>query len=181
MIGMGWQIGRMHRRVRVAAALVAAAALAVGTFVQVTSAAAPAAALAQDSSLRAERTVDWKIAKAAELSAKVGPVRIESVEFSNLGKGYGKGGIAGRMRPGSSSEASTTLRAHFVAENPSSDEWEVTFSLEFLDKNGKIIEKVTKKNSWEGEAKPYDLDHEILEYVVPLIAQVRIKLEGRLD
>jgi hypothetical protein len=40
---------------------------------------------------------------------------------------------------------------------------------------------VTKKSSWEGEAKPYDLDHEILEYVVPLIAQVRIKMEGRLD
>jgi N-acetylneuraminic acid mutarotase len=76
---------------------------------------------------------------------------------------------------------STTIRAHFLAENPSTDEWEVTFSMEFLDKAGKVIEKVTKKSSWEGEAKPFDFDHEILEYVVPMIAQVRVKLEGRLD
>jgi hypothetical protein len=136
---------------------------------------------AQDSSLRAERTVDYKTTKAFDLSAKVGPVRIQSAEFSNLGRNYGRGGIGGRMRGGSESEVSTTLRTHFLAENPSSDEWEVTFTIEYLDKAGKVIERVTKKSSWEGEAKPYDFDHEILEYVVPMIAQVRIKMEGRLD
>lgn len=136
---------------------------------------------AQESSLRAERTVEYRLSKAADLGAKVGPVRIASVEFSNLGRGYGKGGIGGRMRPSSGSEVSTTIRAHFLAENPSSDEWEVAFTLEFLDKSGKVIERVTKKASWEGEAKPFDFDHEMLEYVLPLIADVRIKMEGRLD
>lgn len=140
-----------------------------------------AAGAAQESSLRAERTVDYKTTKAFTLDAKVGPVRIQTAEFSNLGKNYGRGGIGGRMRPGSDSEVSTTLRTHFLAENPSSDEWEVSFTVEYLDKAGKVIERVTKKSSWEGEAKPYDLDHEILEYVVPMIAQVRIKMEGRLD
>lgn len=136
---------------------------------------------AQESSLRAERTVDYKTTKAYTLDAKVGPVRIQTAEFSNLGRNYGRGGIGGRMRGGSESEVSTTLRTHFLAENPSSDEWEVTFTIEYLDKSGKVIERVTKKSSWEGEAKPYDFDHEVLEYVVPLIAQVRIKMEGRLD
>ena len=140
-----------------------------------------AGVVAQESSLRAERTVDYKTTKAFDLSAKVGPVRIQSAEFSNLGRNHGRGGIGGRMRGGSESEVSTTLRTHFLAENPSGDEWEVTFTLEYLDKSGKVIERVTKKSSWEGEAKPYDFDHEILEYVVPLIAQVRIKMEGRLD
>jgi len=135
---------------------------------------------AQESSLRAERTVDYKVTKAFTLDAKVGPVRIQTAEFSNLGRNH-RGGIGGRMRGGSESEVSTTLRTHFLAENPSGDEWEVTFTVEYLDKAGKVIERVTKKSSWEGEAKPYDLDHEILEYVVPLIAQVRIKMEGRLD
>lgn len=137
--------------------------------------------VAQESSLRAEQTVDFKTSKAFDLVSKVGPVKISSVEFSNLGRGYGRGGIGGKMRPGSTSEVSTTLRAHFLAENPSSDEWEVTFTLEFLDKAGKVIERTTKKSSWEGEAKPFDFDHEILEYVVPMIAQVRVRLEGRLD
>jgi hypothetical protein len=150
------------------AALVLTGALAFGT-------------TAQESSLRAERTVDYRTAKAFDLSAKVGPVRIQSAEFSNLGKNYGRGGIGSRMRGGSDSEVSTTLRTHFLAENPSGDEWEVTFTIEYLDKAGKVIERVTKKSSWEGEAKPYDLDHEILEYVVPMIAQVKIKMEGRLD
>ena len=140
-----------------------------------------AAGAAQESSLRAERTVDYKTTKAFDLNAKVGPVRIQSAEFSNLGRNYGRGGIGGRMRGGTDSEVSTTLRTHFLAENPSGDEWEVTFTIEYLDKAGKVIERVTKKSSWEGEAKPYDLDHEILEYVVPLIAQVKIKMEGRLD
>jgi hypothetical protein len=44
-----------------------------------------------------------------------------------------------------------------------------------------VIDRATKKQKWDGEAKPYDFDHQILEYVVPLIAQVRIKLEGKLD
>jgi hypothetical protein len=141
-----------------------------------------AASAAQESSLRAERTVDYKVSKGFDLGAKVGPVRIQTVEFSNLGRHGGRSGIGARMRPGGSdSEVSTMLRAHFLAENPSSDEWEVTFTIEYLDKAGKVIERVTKKSSWEGEAKPYDFDHEILDYVVPMIAQVKIKMEGRLD
>ncbi len=136
---------------------------------------------AQESSLRAERTVDYKTTKAFTLDAKVGPVRIQSAEFSDLGKNHGRGGIGGAMRGSTDSEASTTLRTHFLAENPSGTKWEVTFIVEYLDKAGKVIDRVTKKSSWEGEAKPYDLDHSMLEYVVPMIAQVRIKMEGRLD
>ena len=85
------------------------------------------------------------------------------------------------MRGAGVSELSTTLRAHFLAENATPDEWEVTFTLEFLDESGKLIDRATKKATWEGQAKPADLDHPILQYVVPLIARVRIKMEGRLD
>ncbi len=145
----------------------------------------PAVSLAahlQESNLRAERTVEYQTGKAAELRVRVGPIIIESVEFSDLGRGFGAGGIAGRIRGGgSASEASTTIRSHFLAQNPSADEWEVTFTMEFLDRSGKLIDRVTKRASWEGEAKPYDLDHPMLEYVIASIAEVRIKLEGRLD
>ncbi len=131
--------------------------------------------------LHAERTVDFQTRKVFDLKAQVGPVRISSVEITDMGRGFGQGGIASRMRPGSDSEASTTIRAHFLAENPTSEDWQVSFIVEFLDKNGKVIDRATKKQKWDGEAKPYDFDHQILEYVVPLIAQVRIKLEGKLD
>ena len=138
-------------------------------------------ALAQDSSLRAERVVSYTVGKTLPLSAKVGPVIIESVEFTDRGRGSGSAGLTSLVRGGSVSETSTTIRGHFLAENPSADEWEVTFTLEFLDKAGKLIDKATRKAAWEGEAKPYDFDHAILQYVVPSIAQVRIRLEARLD
>jgi hypothetical protein len=137
------------------------------------------AALTPDSSLLAERVVTYTTGKTIPLSAKVGPVNIHSVEFTDRGRGSSPGGLAGIIARGGASETSTTLRAHFIVENPSTEEWQVTFTLEFLDKSGKLIDKAAKKSSWEGAAKPLDLDHAILQYVVPSIAQVRIKLEGR--
>jgi hypothetical protein len=139
------------------------------------------AALAQDSSLRAERVVSYASGKTFPLSAKVGPVSVQSVEFTDRGRGSSRGGLASVVSRGSVSDTSTTIRSHFLVENPSADEWEVTFTLEFLDKSGTLIDKATKKSAWQGEAKPFDFDHPILQYVVPSIAQVRIRLEGRLD
>jgi len=157
------------RRRRLAAVALIGAAATLGVAAQETH------------SLRAERTVEFRTGKVFDIASQIGQVRIASVELRDLGRGYGRGGIAGRMRPTSDSEVSTTIRAHFLAENPTSEDWEVTFVLEFLDKNGKLVDRATKKSKWDGEAKPYDFDHQILEYVVPLIAQVRIKLEGRQD
>jgi hypothetical protein len=137
------------------------------------------AALAQGSSLTAEKVVSFTTSKTLPLSAKVGQVSVQSVEFTDRGRGSGS--LGGVLRSAAVSEMSTTIRAHFVAENLSSDDWEVTFTLEFLDKSGKLIDRATRKQKWDNEAKPFDFDHPILQYVVPAIAQVRIKLEGRLD
>ena len=140
---------------------------------------------AQERSLRAERTVEFQTGRAHSIGVTVGPVKIESVQFSDLGRGYGRGGtpgnLLGRVAGANESEASTTLRARFVAENPTTDDWVVRFTVEFLDKDGRVIEKVSKSEGWEGEAKPYNLEHPILSYVVPLIARVRINFEARLD
>lgn len=139
----------------------------------------PALVTAQERSLHAERTVDFVLGKALPLDARVGEVRIQTVEFIDRGRtsAGGLGGLVGSSIPATS----TTLRTHVLAENPTVDEWEVTFTVEFLDRAGAVIDRATKKSSWEGEAKPSDLDHPLLRYVVPLIAQVRIKMEARLD
>jgi hypothetical protein len=155
-----------------------ACAVAIMTGVGLT---ASLGALPQDSSLQAERLVNYVTGKILPLSAKVGPVNIHSVEFTDRGRGTSRGGLAGIVPRASVSETSTTIRGHFLVENPAADEWEVTFTLELLDKSGQLIDRAVKKSKWEGEAKPFDFDHPILQYVVPSIAQVRIKLEGRLD
>lgn len=137
------------------------------------------AALAQEGSLRFEKTVDWQTGKLISLGTAVGPVRIGKVEFSNEGKGGGS--ISSRFRGGAASDTQTVLRASFDGENPKDEEWVVAFTLEFLDSKGRLIDRATGKESWEGEAKTARIDHAILEYVVPMIDKVRIKLEARLD
>ena len=140
---------------------------------------------AQEKTLRGERTVDFQTGRAQTLNVTVGPVRVESVEFSDLGKGYGRGGkpgnLLGRVAGANESEASTTLRARFMAENPTVDDWVVRFTLELLDKDGAVIDKVSKSEGWEGRARPFNLEHAILSYAVPLITKVRITFEARLD
>jgi hypothetical protein len=140
---------------------------------------AGAAGAQEEGSLRFEKTVNWTTGKLIDLGATVGPVRIGKVEFSNEGKGGGS--IASRFRGGSASDTQTTLRATFDGENPKEDEWVVTFTLELLDRNGKLIDRATGKEGFEGEAKTARIDHPILEYVVPMIDKVRIKLEAKFD
>jgi hypothetical protein len=140
---------------------------------------AGAAGAQEEGSLRFEKTVNWTTGKLIDIGATVGPVRIGKVEFSNEGKGGGS--IASRFRGGSASDTQTTLRATFDGENPKEDEWVVTFTLELLDKNGKLIDRATGKEGFEGEAKTARIDHPILEYVVPMIDKVRIKLEAKFD
>jgi hypothetical protein len=139
---------------------------------------------AQEGSLRFEKTVSWQTGKLIPLDAKVGPVRVAKVSFENAGKGGGggAGAIVGRLRGGGGpSDTETTLRASFDGENPAEEEWVVTYTLEFLDRDGRLIDRASKSTGYEGEAKVYELDHPILDYVVPMISRVRIKLEARLD
>jgi hypothetical protein len=138
------------------------------------SLAAPAAAQVN----RSERTVAFHLDQAARLEAKVGPVMIDNLTITNMGRGFGRGGFGPKgMQP---SEGSTTLRLAFDVNNPGED-WEVTFTIEFLDKAGKVIDRVTRKQGWKEEAEIYKIDHPILEYVLPMISDVKISLSGRVD
>jgi hypothetical protein len=135
-------------------------------------------ALAPAQTNRVEKTLPYRLDQSAKLEAKVGPVMIDNVKITNLGRGYGRGGFGPRgMQP---SEGSTTLRLAFDVNNPG-DDWEITFIVEFLDKNGKVIDRATKKENWEEEAEIWNFDHPILEYVLPMVADVKISMSGRLD
>lgn len=140
---------------------------------------APAGA-AEQRSLRFEKTVNYKTGKLIDLNATVGPVRIAQVEFSQPSSGSGS--IVDRLRSGGgSSETQSTLRASFDAENPEEDEWVVTFTLDFLDSKGRLIDRAVGKEGLEGESTVVKVDHAILTYVLPMIDRVEIKLEARLD
>ena len=144
---------------------------------------ATTAASAQNGGLRFEKTVPYRLDQTLTLGARVGPVRVDSVVLSS---GGGDGGmrdsIMSRVKPGGGDpDVTTTIRAGFDSQNPTEEEWEVTYVLEFLDKDGRLIDRATKKGEFEGEARIVSVDHSILKYVVPAISRVRIKLEARMD
>jgi hypothetical protein len=142
--------------------------------------AAALAGAAESRSLRFEKNVNYQTDKLINLDATVGPVRIAKVEFSQ--PSGGSGSIVDRIRSGAgSSETQSTLRASFDAENPEEDEWVVTFTLDFLDSRGRLIDRAVGKEGLEGEAKVIKVDHQILTYVIPMIDRVEVKLEARLD
>src|SRR5215203_676611 len=85
----------------------------------------PLTAGAQDSSLRAERTVDYKPGQPVPLGVKVGAVNVQTVQFSE--RRGSTGGFTTRITGGAELETTTTVRAHFLAENATGDEWQVTF------------------------------------------------------
>ena len=136
----------------------------------------PAIAPAQTN--RVEKTLPYRLDQSQKLDAKIGPVMIDNVKITNMGRGFGRGGFGPKgMQP---SEGSTTLRLAFDVNNPG-DDWEITFVVEFLDKNGKVIDRATKKENWEEEAEIWNFDHPILEYVLPQVAEIKISMSGRLD
>lgn len=142
------------------------------------------AASAQESrSLRFEKTVDYQLGKLIDLNAVVGPVRVSKVELSQPEGGSVKDSILGRVRGGGGGSAEThaTIRASFDSENPEEDEWVVTYTLDFLDSKGKLIDRVVASEGLEGEAKVVEVDGSTLKYVLPFIDKVKIRLEARYD
>ncbi len=138
-------------------------------------------AMAQERTARFQRTVEFSTPKTVKLDATVGPVKITTLEFSDLGRGYAGGGIGAKVRGGNDSQASTTVRSRLTVDNPSDDEWRLTLTVEFLDKNGKTIDKLTKQNDYDDETATWNVEHSLLEYVIPMISQVRITIEGRVN
>jgi hypothetical protein len=144
------------------------------------------AAAAQEGSLRFEKTVPFQRDQLVELAARVGPVRVANVRFAVGGGSSGAGGgirerIRGSMPGGGDPETRTTITASFDTENATEEEWVVTYTLDFLDSKGKLIDRVTKKEGFEGEADVYRVEHSTLTYVMPFISRVEIRLEAKYD
>ncbi len=119
---------------------------------------------------RWETKVPFKLNQSQDLEGKVGPVRIANLKVTDLGRGYSRG----------QSGLATTLRVGLDVSNPGED-WVLLITVEFLDKNGKVIDRVSKKQGYEEETKITNIDHAILEYVVPMISEIRLSITGRLD
>ena len=127
---------------------------------------------------RTEQKVPFEVDKIATLTTTAGPVKVTSLKITNLGRGYSRGGLSLRSA-NPPSELSTTLRMAFDVQNPVEQEWDVTFTVEFMDKEGKVVDRATKKENYEDETAVLTIEHPLLEYALPFISEVRVTVHGR--
>jgi hypothetical protein len=127
---------------------------------------------------RFEQKLAFEIDKSLPLNGVAGPVKVPTLKIANLGRGYSRGGISLRS-VNQASELSTTLRFSFEVNNPTREEWQVEFTIELMDKSGKVIDRLTKKEDYDDEQKVLTVEHPLLEYVMPMVSDVRITLQGR--
>jgi hypothetical protein len=160
---------------------VARTAVRVGVFALFSLIPVEAFAQREAGPLRVEKAYDFQFSRPVDIDARVGQVHVTRVQFTNIGRGGGsvKDTIVGKIRGEEGTQ--TTIKATFVAENPTHEKTEVTFTLEFLDSEGKLIDRVTKSQDWEAEAADFSIERPILDYVVPMITKVRLRMTGKLD
>jgi hypothetical protein len=126
----------------------------------------------------ADQSVPFEADKTHALTTVAGPVKVTTLKLTNLGRGYSRGGISLRsVSP--PSELSTTMRLAFDVNNPTREEWDVTFTVEFMDKAGKVVDRVSKKENYENESGVLTIEHPLLEYVIPMISTMRVSIVGR--
>jgi hypothetical protein len=127
---------------------------------------------------RSEQKVAFEVDKTQMLNGVAGPVKVATLKITDLGRGYSRGGLSLRsVSP--PSELSTTLRFALDVSNPTKEEWQVTFTIELLDKSGKVIDRTTKKENYDNESKLLQIEHPLLEYVMPMVTDVKVTLQGR--
>ena len=127
---------------------------------------------------KGDQSLPFEFDKAHALTTVAGPVKVKTVTMTNLGKGYART-VLGVRTPAPASELSTTVRLVFDVENPVREDWEVTFTVEFMDKAGKVVERTSKKENYDNETARMTIEQPLLEYVMPLISNVRVTLMGR--
>ena len=131
---------------------------------------------AQDS--KTDQSVPLEFGKPHTLTTVAGPVKVKALTMTNLGKGYARSvlGVRTALPP---SELSTTVRLVFDVENATKEEWDVTFTVEFMDKAGKVVDRTSKKENYDNESAKLTMEHPLLEYVLPMISDVRVTVLGR--
>lgn len=131
-------------------------------------------------SLRAEKTVKYQTGNSISFDVRVGPVKVTNLKIT-VGSPGGLGSAlkskVARLDP----ETQTSLQFAFDAENPNAEQWQVTYTIEFLNAKGELVDRFGGKDKYEGEAKTSTFDHVILKAALPLVDSVRVKWQAARD
>jgi hypothetical protein len=116
-------------------------------------------------------TVKFNHLQKADLEGSAGEIAVQSVEFEVAGaKG---GGIKGAFSSGDS-EMQAIITTRLTLKTSADTKVKFDMMVEFLDKDGQVIDRTMSSDSFKKNEKTFDIKHTTLRWAVDHIDQARI-------
>lgn len=123
-----------------------------------------------------ETTVDFKLDGPVSLEGRVGDVELRSIEFvrapvkSNVIKGAFSSG---------NEDLKSEIAVRLSSATSTATKWKLDMTVEFMDGEGKVIDRASNSGSLKNEAKIFDFKLTTLAWVVPHIARVKLSVNAK--
>ena len=123
-----------------------------------------------------ETTVDFSPLNGVSLEGSAGQIDVKRVEFEVAGaKG---GGIKGAFSSGDA-DMNAIITTRLSCATKATTKWKIDMLVEFLDADGKVIDRVTNSDSLKNNEKTFDFKHTTLRWAVDHIAKARVTVQAR--
>ena len=121
-------------------------------------------------------TVDFSPLNGVDLDGSAGEIDVRRVEFEIAGaKG---GGIKGAFSS-ADADMNAIITTRIRCATKSATKWKINILVEFLDADGKVIDRVGNNVSLKNNEKTFDFKHTTLRWAVDHIAKARITVQAK--
>jgi len=123
-----------------------------------------------------ETTVDFSPLNGVSLDGRAGEIDVRRIEFEVAGsKG---GGIKGAFSSGDA-DMNAIITTRLGCATKATTKWKIDILVEFLDADGKVIDRVGNSVSLKNNEKTFDFKHTTLRWAVDHIAKARITVQAK--
>ena len=123
-----------------------------------------------------ETTVDFSPLNGVSLDGSAGEIDVKRVEFEVAGaKG---GGIKGAFSS-ADADMNAIITTRLGCATKATTKWKIDILVEFLDADGKVIDRVGNSVSLKNNEKTFDFKHTTLRWAVDHFAKARITVQAK--
>ena len=121
--------------------------------------------------LKFEQTVDYAFNQRVALEGKAGEVEIRGIEFVS---GDPKGGLIKGTFSSGDDDLKAIIITRLECATAAATKWKADITVEFLDAEGELIDRVKSGASLKAEAKILEIKHTTLKYAASKVASARL-------
>ena len=121
--------------------------------------------------LKFEQTVDYAFNQRVALEGKAGEVEIRGIEFVS---GDPKGGLMKSTFGSGDADLKSVIITRLECATAAETKWKADITIEFLDADGELIDRVRDGVALKAEAKILEIKHTTLKYAAGKIASARL-------